>query len=157
MDRHFWHVTHMFAFTLIMNGPQRTACFAKGMYNFTFSLWIKAIDVICQTRHTHTDRQLSNLRFAPALNEPLRNNERGKILWYVHEFQKKSLCPPWLYPGCALVMIPIRTSLKWWRRRKWRKTTSTNLIRPWLPPPEMLNILDEDIYSRIQGEFSMLI
>ncbi len=24
---------------LIMNGPRRTACFAKGMPNYTFSLW----------------------------------------------------------------------------------------------------------------------
>ncbi len=34
------------------------------------------MDVSCLTRHgTRTDRQCSNLRFALALNEPLRNNK----------------------------------------------------------------------------------
>ena len=80
-----------------MNGPQRTACFAKGMPNFEqhrvfiySGHWViqignrslnadlltcNPLTVRCLTRQTHTDGQLSILRFAPALNEPLRNNE----------------------------------------------------------------------------------
>ena len=34
----------------------------------------KAMNVRCRTRHRWKDGQCSNLRFAPALNEPLRNN-----------------------------------------------------------------------------------
>ncbi len=78
-----------------MNGPQRTACFAKEMHSYTlFTLKLypevqpevipevqpeiipyNPVSRSCHTRHELTNRQCSNLRFAPALNEPLRNNQ----------------------------------------------------------------------------------
>ena len=66
-----------------MNGPQRTACFAKGMHNIpevrngsrTGSQNRKLSD---KTRtNERTDGECSILRFAPALNEPLRNNDNN--------------------------------------------------------------------------------
>ncbi len=64
-----------------MNGPQRTVCFANRR---------------CQTRHTHTDTQwqCAVLRFTPALNEPLRNNNVGyvlaQVLWLGTALQSNS-------------------------------------------------------------------
>ncbi len=65
-----------------MNSPQRTACFAKEIHTLSLFLLsgVKLIATIsreCQTRHTHRTKR-SNLRFAPALNEPLRNNNSDR-------------------------------------------------------------------------------
>ena len=50
------------------------------------------IDVGCQTRHRDMDGQLSNLRFAPALNEPLRNNNTSwKVLFILYFWQETVL------------------------------------------------------------------
>ncbi len=76
-----------------MNGPRQTACFAKGMPKYTFwwgtlrdhmtklytSGQLTADNPVSggvrQDTDERTNGQCSNLRFAPALNEPLQNNE----------------------------------------------------------------------------------
>ena len=87
-NEHLWMVG--------MNGPLRTACFAKGMHNIpevrngsrTGSQNRKLSD---KTRtNERTDGECSILRFAPALNEPLRNNYQ--LLCGLHNMKGRRRC-----------------------------------------------------------------
>ncbi len=111
----------------LMNGPQRTACFAKRMHNSTFSLHISHFVITSNTMVEHnveftiflifltcpnnlqkgsplaiklwmelshktrtdgrTDGQCSNLHFAPALKEPMRNNNYTYLKFLVQSIK----------------------------------------------------------------------
>ena len=105
MDWPFWHVIHMFAFTLTMKEAKYCGMFM----NFKRKIY-----------HLHLLKQIWPIE-GPLATKHTTRKIRELLKWVLVTIRTYGSLP-------RAILAPLVLSV----RRKWRKTTSTNLIRPWL-------------------------